>query len=89
MINWNNVIKYTVKGNPVPDRRLEKTEAEWKKSLTSEQYRITRQKVIEPAGSGSFCTSYETGKDSCVCCDTELFDSSIKFTSGTGWPNFT
>ena len=89
MINWNDIIKFTVHGNPTPNRRVEKTEAEWKSLLTAEQFRILRQKGTEPAGSGDFCTSYETGKYSCVCCDTELFDSSIKFTSGSGWPSFT
>jgi peptide-methionine (R)-S-oxide reductase len=89
MINWNDIIKFTVHGNPTPDHRVEKMEAEWKSLLTAEQFRILRQKGTEPAGSGDFCTSYETGKYSCVCCDTELFDSSIKFTSGSGWPSFT
>jgi peptide-methionine (R)-S-oxide reductase len=89
MINWNDIIKFTVHGNPTPDHRVEKMEAEWKSLLTAEQFRILRQKGTELAGSGDFCTSYETGKYSCVCCDTELFDSSIKFTSGSGWPSFT
>lgn len=89
MINWNNVIKLATHGNPIPDRRVEKTEEEWKKILTPEQFRITRLKGTERAGSGAFCTSHEAGKYKCICCENELFDSTIKFESGTGWPSFT
>lgn len=89
MINWNNVIKFATHGNPTPDRRVEKTDAEWKELLTPEQFRITRLKGTEPAGSGSFCSSHEAGKYKCICCSNELFDSTIKFESGTGWPSFT
>ncbi len=89
MLNWNSVIKYANNGSPEPDRRVEKTESEWKELLTPEQFRITRQKGTERAGSGEFCSSHEAGKYGCVCCDTSLFDSTIKFESGTGWPSFT
>jgi hypothetical protein len=44
MINWNDVLNFADKGNLAPDRRVEKTEAEWKSQLTPEQYRITRNK---------------------------------------------
>jgi methionine-R-sulfoxide reductase len=76
-------------GAPAPERRVEKTESEWKAILNSEQFRITRQKGTEAAGTGEFCYAHDAGKYSCICCDTELFDSSIKFESGTGWPSFT
>lgn len=89
MLNWNNVIKYANKGNPKPDQRVEKTDKEWKSLLTPEQYRITRQKGTERAGSGALCSAHEAGLYSCICCKTPLFDSSIKFESGTGWPSFT
>ncbi|MFT3705956.1 MAG: peptide-methionine (R)-S-oxide reductase MsrB [Agriterribacter sp.] len=89
MLNWNNVLDYAKKGNPVPDKRVEKTEAEWKTILTPEQYRIARRKGTEPSFSGELCSIYDPGVYSCICCDTELFDSSIKFDSGTGWPSFT
>lgn len=89
MLNWNDVIKYTNDGNPTPDRRVEKTEAEWKEILTPEQFRITRLKGTEAAHSGELCSAHEAGLYSCVCCGTELFDSTIKFESGTGWPSFT
>ncbi len=89
MLTWKDVINFTVKGNPVPDRRVEKTEEEWKKQLTPEQYRITRAKGTEAPHTGALCSSFEAGKYACICCDTPLFDSTIKFESGTGWPSFT
>jgi len=89
MITWKDVIHFAVKGNPTPDNRVEKTPAEWKALLTPEQFRITRNKGTEAPGSGALCSSHELGKYACICCDTLLFDSSIKFESGSGWPSFT
>jgi peptide-methionine (R)-S-oxide reductase len=89
MMNWNDVIKYSNKGNVDPDKRVEKTEEEWKSILTPEQFRITRLKGTEAAGSGALCNAYDAGKYSCICCDTLLFDSTIKFDSSSGWPSFT
>ena len=89
MITWKDVINFSVKGNPVPDKRVEKTEAEWQQELTPEQFRITRQKGTERPHSGALCTIHKAGKYNCVCCNTPLFDSTIKFESGTGWPSFT
>lgn len=89
MLNWNHVIKFANHGTPAPERRVDKTEEEWKALLTPEQFRITRKKGTERAGSGALCHAYDAGKYSCICCDTELFDSTIKFNSGTGWPSFT
>ena len=89
MLTWKDVISYTVNGNPIPDKRVEKTEDEWRKFLTTEQFRITRQKGTEMAGTGAYCNAHEAGKYNCVCCNTPLFDSTIKFSSGTGWPSFT
>ena len=88
MITWKEVISFSVNGNPKPDTRVEKTEAEWKDVLTETQYKITRLKGTERAHSGALCSIYEPGKYSCVCCDTLLFDATIKFDSGTGWPSF-
>ncbi|TYA69916.1 peptide-methionine (R)-S-oxide reductase MsrB [Seonamhaeicola marinus] len=89
MLTWKDIISFSVNGNPTPDKRIQKTENEWKEQLTPEQYRITRLKGTERPHSGDFCTSYEEGVYSCVCCNTLLFDSTIKFESGTGWPSFT
>ncbi|WP_431210266.1 peptide-methionine (R)-S-oxide reductase MsrB [Puia sp. P3] len=88
MINWNDVLNYANKGNLAPDRRVEKTEEEWKALLTPEQYQITRRKGTEARFSGELCSRYDPGKYNCICCDTELFDSTIKFDSKTGWPRF-
>ena len=88
-INWNTVIKYANNGNPTPDKRVEKTEEEWKKQLTPEQFQITRLKGTERAFSGEYCEAHDPGKYSCICCDTELFDSGLKFESSSGWPSFT
>ncbi|MCE2613144.1 peptide-methionine (R)-S-oxide reductase MsrB [Flavobacteriaceae bacterium D16] len=89
MITWKDVIRFSTRGNPEPDNRVEKTEDEWRELLTPDQFRITRLKGTEQPHSGALCGIYEAGKYACVCCDTELFDSSIKFESGTGWPSFT
>ncbi|WP_027419196.1 peptide-methionine (R)-S-oxide reductase MsrB [Crocinitomix catalasitica] len=88
-MNWNEIIKFANHGAPKPDNRVEKTEAEWKELLTPEQFNITRLKHTERPHTGEFCTSHEAGRYACVCCATPLFDSSIKFESGTGWPSFT
>ncbi|MCH4551630.1 peptide-methionine (R)-S-oxide reductase MsrB [Aestuariibaculum lutulentum] len=89
MLTWKDIINFAVNGNPEPDTRVEKTEEAWKEQLTPEQYRITRHKGTEAPHTGALCLSYEEGKYNCVCCDTPLFDSTIKFSSGTGWPSFT
>ena len=77
MINWNEVIKYANNGNLSPDRRVEKSDSYWKSILTAEQYRITREKGTERAGSGALCSSHDAGKYSCICCNTLLFLSLI------------
>ena len=89
MINWNDVIRFANEGNPKPDKRVDKTEEEWKEIPTPEQFRVTRKKGTEAAGSGALCHAYDAGEYDCVCCDTPLFDSTIKFDSGSGWPSFT
>jgi len=89
MITWKDVIHFTVNGNLTPDRRVEKTDEEWSKLLTPEQFRITRLKGTERPFSGELCSIFEEGTYSCICCDTSLFDSTIKFNSSSGWPSFT
>ncbi|MBY0536588.1 MAG: peptide-methionine (R)-S-oxide reductase MsrB [Chitinophagaceae bacterium] len=87
-MKWIDVIKIANHGNPKPNRRVEKTNEEWKKILTDEQYRITRLKGTERAHSSEMCTLFEPGVYVCICCKTPLFDSTTKFNSGTGWPSF-
>lgn len=89
MLTWKDLINFSVNGNPIPNFKIKKTDAHWRLNLTPEQFRITRQKGTERPNSGSFCSSYEDGKYNCVCCQAPLFDSTIKFNSGTGWPSFT
>ena len=89
MLTWRDVTRFADRGNPVPDRVVEKTDAEWRSQLTPEQYRITRQKGTERAFSSAMCSLFEPGLYACVCCDTLLFDAREKFESGTGWPSFT
>lgn len=88
-MDWNEVIKFANNGSPSPDKRVEKTDEEWARQLTPEQFRITRQKGTERAFSGALCHAYAPGIYACTCCDTHLFDSKLKFESGSGWPSFT
>ncbi len=89
MLNWKDVLQFAGKGNPEPDRRVEKTEAEWREQLTDEEFRVTRQKGTERAFSSEMCSRFEPGNYECICCGTLLFDANEKFESGTGWPSFT
>lgn len=89
MLTWKDIIYFAVNGNPKPDKRVEKTADEWREILTSEEFQITRLKGTERPFSGEHCSSFSSGKYNCTCCNTPLFDSSIKFESSSGWPSFT
>jgi peptide-methionine (R)-S-oxide reductase len=88
-MKWLDVLRYAKDGSPAPDRRVVKTEEEWIKELTPEEFYVTRQKGTERAFSGEYCEAHEPGLYACRCCGTQLFDSTVKFESGTGWPSFT
>ena len=64
------------------------TEAEWKKRLTPEQYKILREKGTEAPFTGKFLHNKNTGMYTCAACEAQLFSSSHKFDSGSGWPSF-
>lgn len=66
----------------------DKTEEEWKKKLTPEQYNVCRKKETEIPFTGKYYDCKEKGVYKCSCCGNELFDSDTKFESGTGWPSF-
>lgn len=68
--------------------KLKKSEAEWKKELSADQYRVLREKGTERAFTGQLLNEKRKGTFLCAACDTELFSSSTKFDSGTGWPSF-
>jgi peptide-methionine (R)-S-oxide reductase len=69
-------------------KKIEKTEEEWRKELTPEQYRVCRMKGTEPPFTGQYHDSKEPGTYRCVACGEELFTSETKFDSGCGWPSF-
>ncbi|MDH5359849.1 MAG: peptide-methionine (R)-S-oxide reductase MsrB [Gammaproteobacteria bacterium] len=70
------------------DNKTDKTDDEWRQSLSSEQYYVCREHGTEPAFSGEYHDSKIDGIYRCSCCDAELFDSETKYNSGTGWPSF-
>lgn len=67
---------------------VNKTEAEWKKELTPEQYHVLREKGTERAFTGKYYKTNDKGVYSCAACNTELFTSDMKFDSECGWPSF-
>ena len=68
--------------------KILKNDDEWRQQLSPDQFRICREKGTEPAFSGNYWNTKETGTYQCVCCGNQLFDSNSKFDSGTGWPSF-
>ena len=68
--------------------KITKSDEEWRKQLTPEQYDVTRRHATEPPFTGEFYNEHEPGTYRCVCCGEPLFSSDTKFESGSGWPSF-
>jgi len=68
--------------------KVDKSEAEWRKELTPEQYRVLREKGTEPPFTGKYWNEHADGIYRCAACGNALFDASTKFESGSGWPSF-
>jgi peptide-methionine (R)-S-oxide reductase len=70
------------------EEKIVKTEEEWKKELTPEQYHILREAGTEAPFTGEYVDTHEKGMFRCAACGNELFSSDTKFDSGSGWPSF-
>jgi peptide-methionine (R)-S-oxide reductase len=70
------------------NKKVEKSEEQWKKELTPDQYEVCRNKGTERPFTGEYYKTKAPGVYKCVACGNELFDSDTKFDSGTGWPSF-
>ena len=70
------------------EKELPKKNEDWKKRLSTEQYRVLREQGTEPAFSGKYWNNHDEGMYVCAGCGAELFASDAKFESGTGWPSF-
>ena len=92
--NSSTLVKVRIMGEngqltePIEMPMVVKTDAEWRKLLTPEQYKIARDSSTELPFCGVFYDNHKTGIYHCVCCNLPLFTSDTKFDSGTGWPSF-
>lgn len=86
--NTTNENSAVAADSDLPFKKVVKTDAEWKRLLTPEQYRVARQAGTEAPYSSPLNEIHDEGTFACVCCDLPVFSSKTKFDSGTGWPSF-
>jgi peptide-methionine (R)-S-oxide reductase len=85
------IVPFSDSGERQPATRVAKvvkTDADWQKQLTPLAFQVAREGGTERAFSGAYWNLHDKGIFRCVCCDTALFSSAVKFDSGTGWPSF-
>lgn len=86
-----NIVQFSEKGERVgvvKVAKVVKSDADWQKMLNPEQFYVARQRGTERAFTGAYWNLHDKGIFRCVCCDTALFSSTVKFDSGTGWPSY-
>jgi peptide-methionine (R)-S-oxide reductase len=87
---YNNMIRDSTKNTKGEkmENKVVKTEEEWKKELTPEEYHVLREKGTERAFTGEYNNHKEKGMYLCAACGNELFSSETKYNSGSGWPSY-
>lgn len=89
MLRWIDILYYAKYANPEPYRRIDKSEEEWRRLLSPEQYRVLREKGTEKAYRNAYCASFEPGVYVCAGCGSALFSAAEKYKAISGWPSFT
>lgn len=87
-LGWRESRKVPQGALSMSNGKIVKSEEEWKRLLTPEQFSVCRRKATEPPFSGPYASNHEEGIYQCVACGNPLFGSEAKFDSGTGWPSF-